>query len=1219
MAQALSLTPTPTPHSIPYDTSAPFSISSHSTDPTSDDPFSEASSRRQDSGRVLKGEASDEGTRDQTQILAPFAVAKRPSEDTAFQQLGKEPAKVAATSSSSQRPSSSVVSSLSTGLMGTYDRCRPKERYLTKPSEGTHNEGFDNDNHDLVVYMDMVLDTPNTRYTVKGILGQGTFGQVVECVPDTATKAPVAVKVIKNQAAFYHQARVEVGVLQYLNTRSDPDNTHHIVRMKDFFNFRNHLCLVFELLSVNLYELIKHNNFRGLSMNLLRVFISQILDALVVLRDSNIIHCDLKPENVLLRGLDNGDIKVIDFGSACFENRTMYSYIQSRFYRSPEVVLGYPYDVAVDMWSLGCMAAELFLGLPLFPGASEHDLLVRIVEMLGAPPDWLLHKAQNTAKFFRSLGPGPAEDQGAFDGDLGSPQFVVRTQAEFEAMHGQQAPAGKRYFHHTKLQDIIGAYPYKGGLSDSDTRREKRLRDAFLDFLLGVLDLNPVTRWSPRQAQQHPFVTGSPFTGPFQPPPDARPPPRVPSAVPSLPLEAPYNGISGFWSQPSSTGQLMPNSPEAHAQAHAVALAAVQAQFQQQMQQQPAAGSLPLQLQGAGASMGYGSSLPATSYGGRGHAQTHSQPLPSHHSLGAAYPAGLQGLSSDAFQMPSSRHQALPQQIPGSMRGLENYHTAQAMLQSGGSLPRGASLGQSLGGSLSYQPPDHAAAAASLAANAALMQQQQLMSGGSGSYHTAHSSGGLLPVGSLEALRHTWQAPFGSRAQQQALRQQLSQQASGSGQSSWETPGWGGGNLGATPTRGSGGMTLGSGLPAYPGSSHGYVSGQSQTGTRTTRRRSGGLPAAPSSRSGSLQGGSLQAGSLRQQLQAPYVGQIDDQGGAQDLAGTSLGLLGHTPLSLYNAVPEHMQWPQPHLPETPVQQQQQLPHRSGTAASMPQTHMVLSPESHSSVPNPADWDPLYSDDLLLNEDGQQRRTSEQRLPSSLHSMRDLGSLDAASSSMMSTGSATFLQPSSQGPYDAVWHRPQPTSHPFSFQGDGPAMSQVQAQAQANLGLLPSNSGTLPEALHDPTLAFQASQQAQGYDPAGSMQQHQQGASLRGVPASQSYSHAQHQGSEPMFTPSQSTFITQQLQYHQQLQQQQQQQQQSQQQYGVKPEQYEAHSDPPQQQYGAQAGPSQQQQQHGMEPDPEQASGPGNGTVEGHRRGQGPVSLPASPFNSFNLG
>ena len=65
-----------------------------------------------------------------------------------------------------------------------------------------------------------------------------------------------------------------------------------------------------------------------------------------------------------------------------------------------QVLLGYPYTVAIDMWSLGCMAAELFLGLPLFPGASEHDLLVRIVEMLGPPPDHVLAKAQHTKKYF---------------------------------------------------------------------------------------------------------------------------------------------------------------------------------------------------------------------------------------------------------------------------------------------------------------------------------------------------------------------------------------------------------------------------------------------------------------------------------------------------------------------------------------------------------------------------------------------------------------------------------------------------------------------------------------------------------------------------------------------------------------------------------------------------------------------------------------------------
>jgi dual specificity protein kinase YAK1 len=99
----------------------------------------------------------------------------------------------------------------------------------------------------------------------------------------------------------------------------------------------------------------------------------QILDALIVLRDASIIHCDLKPENILLAstspaGGSLGQLKLIDFGSACFEGRTFFSYIQSRFYRSPEVLLGLSYNGAIDMWSFGCVAAELFLGLPLFPG-----------------------------------------------------------------------------------------------------------------------------------------------------------------------------------------------------------------------------------------------------------------------------------------------------------------------------------------------------------------------------------------------------------------------------------------------------------------------------------------------------------------------------------------------------------------------------------------------------------------------------------------------------------------------------------------------------------------------------------------------------------------------------------------------------------------------------------------------------------------------------------
>jgi dual specificity protein kinase YAK1 len=132
---------------------------------------------------------------------------------------------------------------------------------------------------------------------------------------------------------------------------------------------------------------------------------------LTVLKEARLIHCDLKPENILLKSyvglyslasilirvgsLQSPQIKIIDFGSACHEKQTVYTYIQSRFYRSPEVLLGVPYTSAIDMWSLGCIAVELFLGLPLFPGTSEYNQITRIVEMLGyamlAPSTLFIH------------------------------------------------------------------------------------------------------------------------------------------------------------------------------------------------------------------------------------------------------------------------------------------------------------------------------------------------------------------------------------------------------------------------------------------------------------------------------------------------------------------------------------------------------------------------------------------------------------------------------------------------------------------------------------------------------------------------------------------------------------------------------------------------------------------------------------------------------------
>lgn len=113
-----------------------------------------------------------------------------------------------------------------------------------------------------------------------------------------------------------------------------------------------------------------------------RKFAKQIIISLRVLADSNIIHCDLKPENILLRHPKRSAIKLIDFGSSCRDKKTVYTYIQSRYYRAPEVILGTRYDVAIDMWSLGCTLVEMHTGEPLFGGQDEADQMKKIVRGL---------------------------------------------------------------------------------------------------------------------------------------------------------------------------------------------------------------------------------------------------------------------------------------------------------------------------------------------------------------------------------------------------------------------------------------------------------------------------------------------------------------------------------------------------------------------------------------------------------------------------------------------------------------------------------------------------------------------------------------------------------------------------------------------------------------------------------------------------------------------
>ncbi|XP_021046670.1 dual specificity tyrosine-phosphorylation-regulated kinase 4 isoform X2 [Mus pahari] len=251
-------------------------------------------------------------------------------------------------------------------------------------------------------YVKVLHDHIAYRYEVLEMIGKGSFGQVAKCL-DHKNNELVALKIIRNKKRFHHQALVELKILEALR-RKDKDNTHNVVHMKDFFYFRNHLCITFELLGINLYELMKNNSFQGFNLSIVRRFTFSILKCLQMLYVEKIIHCDLKPENIVLYQRGQVTVKVIDFGSSCYEHQKVYTYIQSRFYRSPEVILGHPYNMAIDMWSLGCIMAELYTGYPLFPGENEVEQLACIMEVLGLPPAHFTQTASRRQIFFDSKG-----------------------------------------------------------------------------------------------------------------------------------------------------------------------------------------------------------------------------------------------------------------------------------------------------------------------------------------------------------------------------------------------------------------------------------------------------------------------------------------------------------------------------------------------------------------------------------------------------------------------------------------------------------------------------------------------------------------------------------------------------------------------------------------------------------------------------------------------
>uniref|UniRef100_A0A3P8QAB5 Protein kinase domain-containing protein n=1 Tax=Astatotilapia calliptera TaxID=8154 RepID=A0A3P8QAB5_ASTCA len=238
------------------------------------------------------------------------------------------------------------------------------------------------------------------HYKVEAFLGEGGFGIVAKC-RDTMTNRAVAIKVNKSRPDILQQAKLEIFILEQLR-RLDSDAAN-IVQWNGFFHDGERVCLKFELLDQCLRDYIWDRKNHCLPISEVRPILGQLTNALSHLGSVGMVHADLKPGNIMVVNRHESPIKVklIDFGLACPASAVMPGdRVGTVGYCAPEVMLGLPYNEAIDMWSLGLVAVELATGLPLYPGNEDYDVLKFIIETQGQPPDHVLDSGVYTEDYF---------------------------------------------------------------------------------------------------------------------------------------------------------------------------------------------------------------------------------------------------------------------------------------------------------------------------------------------------------------------------------------------------------------------------------------------------------------------------------------------------------------------------------------------------------------------------------------------------------------------------------------------------------------------------------------------------------------------------------------------------------------------------------------------------------------------------------------------------
>ncbi|KAK9741754.1 hypothetical protein RND81_03G125800 [Saponaria officinalis] len=286
------------------------------------------------------------------------------------------------------------------------------ERYVSPPDRDDDREGH---------YVFSVGENLTSRYKILSKMGEGTFGRVLECL-DHQTQEVVAIKVVRSNSRYRGGAMIEIDILRHLAENDKVGS--HCVQIRSWFDYRNHICIVFEKLGPSLYDILKRNRYRPFNVDLVREFGRQLLESVAYMHELHLIHTDLKLENILLVSTEcvrlpfcermsaeekhfshvpnSSAIKLIDFGSTVYDNPNHSSTVSTRHYRAPEVILGLGWSYPCDLWGVGCILVELCSGRALFQTHDNLEHLAMMEKVLGPLPRHMIQKATRGAeKYFR--------------------------------------------------------------------------------------------------------------------------------------------------------------------------------------------------------------------------------------------------------------------------------------------------------------------------------------------------------------------------------------------------------------------------------------------------------------------------------------------------------------------------------------------------------------------------------------------------------------------------------------------------------------------------------------------------------------------------------------------------------------------------------------------------------------------------------------------------